>query len=129
MTTANYFAATENSTATKNSAFTDCSFINCPTAAIAAAILSCYFIPAILDQLFRFTITKYSVTEDSSTKYFTTSSTIKSSVFIKCSTIKSSIAECSSTNYSIIITIAAAVIISSLLLFWLLLVRKKNAME
>ena len=121
--------ATENSTTTKNSAFTDCSFINCPTAAAAAAIPSSYCVPAILDQLFHSTITKYSATEDSSTKHFTTSSAIKSSIFIKYSAIKSSIAKCSSTNYSIIITIAAAVIISSLLLFWLLLVRRRDAME
>ena len=129
MTTTNCFTATENSTTTKNSAFTDCSFINCPTAAAAATIPSSYFVPAILDQLFYSTIIKYSATEDSFTKHFTTSSAIKSSVFIRCSTIKSSIAECSFINYFIIITIAAAVIISSLLLFWLLLVRRRDAME
>ena len=121
--------ATKNSTTTKNSAFTDCSFIDCPTAAITAAIPSSYFVPAILDQLFRSTVTKYSATEDSSTKRFTTSSTIKSSVFIRCSAIKSSIAKRSFTNYSIITTIAAAVIISSLQLFWLLLVRRRDVIE
>ena len=94
--------ATENSTAIKNSAFTDCSFIDCPTAAVATAIPSSYFVPAILDQLFRSTVTEYSATEDSSIKRFTTSSAIKSFVFIKYSTIKSFIAECSSTNYSIL---------------------------
>ena len=81
---------------------TDCFFINCPTAATVTAILSSYFIPAILDLLFRSTITEYSATKDSSIKYFTISSAIKSSAFIKYSTIKSSIAECSSTNYSIL---------------------------
>ena len=94
--------ATKNSTATKNSAFTDCSFINCPTAAAAATIPFSYFIPVILDQLFRFTVTEYSAAEDSSTKCFTTSSAIESSAFIRCSAIKSSIAQCSSTNYSIL---------------------------
>ena len=62
---------------------TDCSFINYPTAATAAAISSSYFVPAILDLLFRSTITEYSATEDFSTKCFTTSSAIKSSTFIR----------------------------------------------
>jgi hypothetical protein len=72
-------------------------FIDCPIAAAAAAIPSGYFVPTILDQPFRSTITKYS-----STKRFTTSSTIKSSTSIRCSAIKSSIAEYSSTNYSVL---------------------------
>ena len=118
--------------------------------------MSSYFVLAILDQPFRSTITKYSVTEDSSTKHFTIFSAIKSFTFIRCFTIKSSITKCSSINYFIlfyllyftvlavcvyyhfitvtataitITTITAAVIISSLLLFWLLLVRRRDAIE
>ena len=78
---------------------TDCFFIDCPT---AAAIPSSYFVFVILDLPFRFTVTEYSVTEDFFTKRFTISSAIKSSTFIRCFTIKSSIAECSSTNYFIL---------------------------
>ena len=48
------------------------------------------------------TITKYSTTEDFFIKCFITSSTIKSSIFIKYFAIKSSIAKCFSINYSIL---------------------------
>ena len=67
--------------------------INCPT---TAAIPSGYFVPAVLDRLFRSTVTKHSATKDSSTKRsFTTFSAVESSAFIRCSTIKSFI-----TGYS-----------------------------
>ena len=69
----------------KNSVSTNYSFIDCPTAAAAAAIPSSYFVLAILDQPFRSTVTKCS---------FTTSSAIESSASIKCFTIKSSTANC-----------------------------------
>ena len=94
--------ATKNSTATKNSAFTDYFFINCLIAATAATILSSYFVLVILDQLFCFTVTEYSATKDFSTKRFTIFSAIKSSTFIRCFTIKSSIAKCFFTNYFIL---------------------------
>ena len=97
---------------------TNCSFINCFT---AAAISSSYFVFAILDLLFRSTVTEYSATEDSFTKHFTTSSAIKSSTFIRCSTIKSSIAECSSTNYSILFLPTVFYRVSCLRLLLLLL--------
>ena len=79
--------------------FTNCSFINCP---ITATILFSYFVSAILDLPFRSTITEYSTTEDSFIKRFTIFFAIKSFTFIKYSTIKSSIAKCSFTNYSIL---------------------------